>query len=395
MNKSQPFRYFTVLFLSVILFFSVPILKAGLVYEGTPEEQAELKKIVDDIKTNWPADAKKILDDLDKKKDDKGNPVDVKIKFGPTPDIATGDPTKNEIVLNKDAINKMKQINNPAGNGKALEQFSKPYLILHEGLHVLGNLNENDVVSKVNVIQEANGSSKRKKYEADSEDGKVTLPFDDGSKVDLTEALKEPKKEGETKKSVDTGQKAEELKMKAEQTNDTFRMSLDPGAGNQTMNLRTPFEFGGKSLDVSLLNLTANLFQAPGNTEFPLAVEDFSLSFGSFLYNGQATGINTLDLILAGRTPYGYWDYQPGDTAFSFDFSGDFLWNNDLFGQLVTQGYAVEVLKGSFYLENGQWLGTCDLEGVKFGPNTIPAPAPGMLSLLGVGLVGGYKRIRG
>jgi len=333
------------------------VAQATIMVQGTDEEKAAINAAMEEIKKNS-ATAQAILDDLD-----KPETGDVVIKFGDTSDIATATSPPPTITLDKAAIAKMKQV----GEGKALEQFSLPYLIIHEAWHILHpDQSEDQTVAKVNEVRGERQSSKRLKYEPDIVDRRLYLPFDDNSKVDLTDALKTGS--GGTK-AVDFWQSAGLSLSGTSMAEGGFELSLSGGAP-QAMTLTLPPVYGGSSLIVELLNLSAML-QPSVSDDFSLSVSVFEMTFGSFDLDGQQTGLNFVSFYLDHQTPYGDWTYTGEEVAFTFDFAGDLGWSNDLFSSDFAMAY--EHLTGTMWPTLEGWTGEGILTGVKFGP--IPEPA--------------------
>lgn len=232
---------------------SVPS-EATIIREGTDEEQIELQKIIDEYR-NGSAQAQAIITALES--EETGT---VTVRFGNTIDIATADTVNKVITIDKAAVAAMKQIDKPGGGGKALEQVSMPYVFGHEALHILNpGHTEDQIVGKNNEVRIEKGSSKRTKYGVDQEGGLIVLPFDDGSKVDLTDALK-----------VNAGnaglpgmaifQEANSLNLAAsQQESGAIELTLDSSAGDQYMTLYMPDELGGGGISVKLMELSAML----------------------------------------------------------------------------------------------------------------------------------------
>lgn len=347
---------------------------ATLVLEGSTEEKAELRKIIDDYKKDSPK-AQAIVADLE-----KAETGDVKVRFGRTADIATAQPGAKIITINKPAVSAMKLIEKPGGGGKALEQFSMPYLFGHEGIHILrpGDT-EDQVVSRNNEVRVEKGSSKRTKYEIDKVGEKTVLPFDDGSKVDLTDAFRARAAAGGSP-GVSVLQTAGNLAFSALENAATgeLTLGLTQGAIDQYMTLSLPDELGGESISVKLLEISTRL--APSSsTDFSLVANDFYMKFDAYDLGGRNTGTNIIRPYLAHQTPYGYREML-SDDLFRFDFSGDLGWTNALFG---AESFALAVESFDITLSrtagNG-WAGTGSLSGMKF---TVPEPSSALLIFAG------------
>lgn len=374
--------------LTILLMVAVPMrAEATLIFQGTEQEKKELQQIIDEFKKD---SLKAQAEVADLEKTVTGN---VTVKFGNTIDLATASrPPDKIITINKAAIAAMKLIDKPGGGGKALEQFSTPYLFGHEGVHILNpTLTEDQVVSKINEVQVEKGSVKRTKYNVDIVDRKTVLSFDDGSKVDLTDAFRIAAGGGATP-GVAIFQQANFLGLSAvQQASGAIALTLDTGIGDQYMTLYLPNELGGGSISVKLLELSAILNHSV-SSDFSLVASDFYMKFDAFNLGGANTGTNIIRPYLDHQTPFGYWKWI-SDNSFTFDLSGDLGWTNALFGP-DDMALAVESISGAM-LPTGSdhWSGTGNLTGAKFA---VPEPSSTALLLLGfVTLVGiRYARVR-
>jgi len=346
---------------------------ATIKYEGTATEITELQAAVEAfVKDSLKAQA--IIDNLK-----KASTGEVKIKFGDTIDIAIADKTNKVITIDKKAVEKMKQV----GTGKALEQFSVPYLIGHEAWHILNpSHTENQTVSKINEIRVEKKSSKRTRYTPVKKDKKLLLPFDDKSSVDVTEALKTGTGGSP---AIDIWQESNEINLVGTGTLDSgLALSLDPLASQHYLDLELPD--GDIQLQLKELNFT--LFNVE-DTDFNLSINDFHMEFESFDYFGNYTGTNIIDLYLPHQTPYGSWLASTTGNI-SFDFSGDLGWENSLFSGLAIE--AINNANISFDAAEQEWFGTADLVGVKFAP--IPEPSTYLLFGAGLILIIGLRKRR-
>jgi hypothetical protein len=364
-------RLETAFLLALFLPFSA---HATLVLEGSIEEKAELRKIIDDYKKDSPK-AQAIVADLE-----KTETGDVKVRFGKTADIATAQPGAKIITINKPAVSAMKLIEKPDGGGKALEQFSMPYLFGHEGIHILrpGDT-EDQVVSRNNEVRVEKGSSKRTKYEVDKVGEKTVLPFDDGSKVDLTDAFRASAAAGGSP-GVSILQTAGNLAFSAleDATTGELTLGLTQGSIDQYMTLSLPDELGGELISVKLLEISTRLTPS-SSMDFSLVANDFYMKFEAFDLGGRNTGTNIIRPYLPHQTPYGYREIL-ADDVLRFDFSGDLGWTNALFDEesfaLAVESFDITLARTA---GNG-WAGTGSLSGMKF---TVPEPSSALLIFAG------------
>jgi hypothetical protein len=385
----------TKLLLVVVVMTQVgaPVAWARITIQGTNAEKRQIQQAINGIKQASPT-ARRLFQELEQRREN------VTIRFGDSIDIAVATGNNRMVILNKDAISRLKQIDRPAGGGRALEQTSLGHIIAHEALgHILNGLkrrpNGEDVAVAVeNRIREEERSPKRTKYYERS-GNKDTIPFDDGSRVDTTDALRRPKKAGGRPFA-----RLEEdafLDVSARLTPEgNVEVTLDPLAGTQQLALDLA-EFGGGVELVDLLDLTATL--APSaDPEFDLVVPEFVMEFESLqLGRLGPTGINLIELIQPTRTPIGMWDFAGPPPAspppdgrgqdFSFEFAGDFRWTNPLFGRLDEEGYVLDSFMGVMIATSqDRWAGTSTVEGAKYAPVAVPATlvllAYGVLALL-------------
>jgi hypothetical protein len=364
-------RLETAFLLALFLPFSA---HATLVLEGSIEEKAELRKIIDAYKKDSPK-AQAIVADLE-----KTETGDVKVRFGKTADIATAQPGAKIITINKPAVSAMKLIEKPDGGGKALEQFSMPYLFGHEGIHILrpGDT-EDQVVSRNNEVRVEKGSSKRTKYEVDKVGEKTVLPFDDGSKVDLTDAFRASAATGGSP-GVSILQTAGNLAFSAleDATTGELTLGLTQGSIDQYMTLSLPDELGGELISVKLLEISTRLTPS-SSMDFSLVANDFYMKFEAFDLGGRNTGTNIIRPYLPHQTPYGYREIL-ADDVLRFDFSGDLGWTNALFDEesfaLAVESFDITLARTA---GNG-WAGTGSLSGMKF---TVPEPSSALLIFAG------------
>ncbi len=356
---------------------------AGITIAGTDAEKQEIQQAIDNLK-NTSATAKSLFDELE------ARPESVTIRFGKTSDLATAD--SSEVILNKEALQCLKQI----GEGKALEASSLGHTIAHEALgHTLGILKglpeskrgEAAAVGVENKIRQEQGLPKQVKTE--SKDGRETILFSDGSRLDVTDAL-EKSRTGFLRIQGDAV-----LALSASLNDQGFvNLTLDPNAGTQQLALDLA-RFGGDAEFVTLLSLTADLTSSTESEDFNLEVVSLSLVFDSFLLGGEPTGTNFIDFLLPERTSIGNWDFSGGGQDFSFEFAGDFLWSNQLFQNLKEDGYVLQSFAGAMAARSGtEWAGTATVAGGMYGPGPIPEPST--LTLLGIGTLGllGYARRR-
>jgi hypothetical protein len=354
-----------------------------IVLQGTADEMKQLQQAIDDMKAASPT-GKKLYDAL------VALPQSVTIKFGDVPDIGGASDDGKSIVLNKAALSAVKQIDAPGGGGKALEESSLKYVLGHEALgHILPNLlksraghGEDVAVRTENILHSESGSATRTKY-YERVGNKDTIPFSDGSRLDITDAEKSSHTSG-GKQPYARAQEDAKLSLSATVNADgSVSLRLDPGAGSQHITLDT-HEFGGGILSVPLLGFSATLQNSladqPDNL-FNLVVTDFSMKFDSFaLGSSGVTGVNTIDMIEPSRTPIGSWDFSAG-APFSFQFSGDFLWHNALFDSVNDFGYVLDSFTGSLSPTGAGLLGDAVVEGAKYG---VPEPHSSVLACSGL-----------
>lgn len=366
---------------------AMPSARAELDIQGTPEQKKLIDDAIAEIQKDSPT-AKAIIDEL------KGDKIGkVVVKIGDTADVATANPTTKVITIDAAAIAKFKQV----GSGKALEQSSVGYILLHEGWHVLrprkkgedAGDDENKTVSKINEVQTERKSATRGSYSPDSSDGRLLIPFSDGSKLDVTDAFKSSAASAPVGKFVEM---PSTLQVKADRTpNGEIHLTL-AGEAPQFMTMELPPEAGGGSRTLQIFALDALLVHETG-TDFPLTVCEFGLDFASFDLLGRSTGANHLGLYFDHQTPFGTWDLpSAGDGSFAFDFAGDLGWSSDLF-DFETGGIAVERLTGTMTtFGDGHWQGLATLEGLKFAP-VIPEPATWLLTVAGLAMLAMRKRL--
>ncbi|MBV2182955.1 MAG: hypothetical protein KUL88_00210 [Rhizobium sp.] len=325
--------------------------------KGTDAEKAEIQKAIDDMKASSPA-TKKLYEELEARSET------VVIKFGADElnDIATANTKTNVVIIDKSRLDKLKLI----GTGKALEQMTLPYVIVHEALgHILNNLKgqpagEAAAMATTNQARIDNKSIERSEY-LKVVDGKLTVPFKDGSSVDTTDALKSPAG-GTGKASKLVGQEGVDIKISGSPSSSgdsisvalaspaPVRFSFEDGS-TQYVNLTRLSLLFQNSLDTGEFTLEGNLY----NTDIILAFDSFNLDDGK-------TGTNILKMWDPTRNMVGHWEFSPDLLSFSFYLSGDFLWQNDLF----SNGYAGETLAGTMTaLQGGGWNGIATLAGVK------------------------------
>lgn len=357
----------------LILWLGATAARAELDIQGSDAEKKLINDAIVEIQKDSPT-AKSVIDGL--KAPGIGKVV---VKIGNSADVATADTVNKVITLDNEAIKKFKLV----GTGKALEQSTLPYILVHEGWHILhpGD-DENATVTAINKVQTERKSATRTSYAPDTVNGRLLLPFSDGSKVDLTDALKAAGPGGAVGKFIET---ASGLALGGTpDPSGGIRLSLVAGT-DPTLALQLPTELGGGVRSLRIYSLDATLRPAIG-TDFPLTVTEFGMSFEPFEIGGVSTGLNSLGLYFDHQTPYGTWSLSAGvHEAFTFDFSGDLEWSNALF-DFATGGIAVERLAGTMaYLpDSDTWRGQADLDGLKFGP----VPEPSALGLLVAGLLG-------
>ena len=363
---------------------------AKIEIQGTAEEKAEIQKAIDDMKGLSPT-AKKLYEQLE------AESTTVTIKFGNVPDIGGASTDNKSVVLSKAAIATIKQIDKPGGGGQAGEEATLKFILAHEALgHILQGLRKNpsgngeDVaVAFENILHAEAKSTKRTKY-YEKVDKKDTIPYADGSRVDITDALKaSPTSTG--KQPFARIDQTGSLSLSGSRNADgSIGIGLNPGAGVQHLTLDTS-EFGGGIDTVPILGFLATLRNSlldPLSNDFPLVVTDFTLMFDSFpLGSAGQTGLNLLQMISASRTPIGDWDFT-SDGSFTFEFAGDFLWDNALFDLSNNVGYALESFTGAFNASGpNSLLGIALVEGGKYGPSSVPEPPSLLLVLCGMAVV--------
>src|ERR1051325_10490494 len=168
----------------------MPVASAHYTITGTPTEMQTIQNAINDI-TAHSTTANRLFNEL------QARPEDVTIGFGDAPDIGLATSDNKMVILNKAAIDSLKQI----GSGRALEETSLGKIIAHEALgHILNGLkkspNGEDVAMSVERMISADlGSPKRTAYRFPL-GGKDTIPYNDGSFVDTTDAFKQAKHVG-------------------------------------------------------------------------------------------------------------------------------------------------------------------------------------------------------
>lgn len=363
----------------ISLVMSLLILNAGpawakITLQGTAAEKTELQQAIDDAKNSSPA-TKALYEALEARAET------VVVKYGPNIDIAVANTATLEVTIDQTKLAKFDQI----GAGQAKEQITLKYVIVHEALgHILNKLQgkpfgEPAAMATTNQLRKDDKSATRTKYVEES-GGKTTIPFSDGSAIDLTRAFEAPS--GGTGKpfvgitenvgsinltgTQDTG--APEFKLTIAQSG-TSRMALGFGDGSSTT--------------VDINNLGATFIQIPEDPLLPginLEGIDFGMDFSSFNWYGSDTGSNFLGMIDPSRTMSGKISFLD-DNTFVFNIVGDFLWSNALFDN----GYAVEYLSGMMQRgTDNTWIGTASLTGVKYA---IPEPGTLYSLILGLGFL--------
>lgn len=354
--------------------------------QGTDAEKTEIQKAIDDMKASSSA-TKKLYEELEARSET------VVIKYGPDElnDIATANTRTNVVIIDKSRLDKLKQI----GTGKALEQLTLPYVIVHEALgHILNHLKgqpagEAAAMATTNQARIDNKSTERSEY-TKVVGGKLTVPFKDGSSVDTTDALKSPAG-GTGKASKLVGEEGAGIKISGSPSSSGNSISVAL-AGPAPVSFK--FE-DGSTQDVNLTGLSL-LFQNSLSTgEFTLEGNlyntDVVLAFDSFYLDGKQSGTNILKMWDPTRNMVGHWEFAPDLLSFSFYLSGDFLWQNDLFAN----GYAGETLTGTMTaLQGGGWDGTATLAGVK--AYSVPEPPTIAMVILAalLGCVSGSRNHR-
>jgi hypothetical protein len=388
------------LFLTSIFLGLDNSVQAKIIVEGNAQEKQEIRQAINLIKQQS-AKAKQLFDELESRKERVTIRFDNNAKDTARAFIkGSGEAKKNEVVLNKSRIDKFKQINNAQGGGKALEQFDLKYIIAHEALgHILNALkfgvphvkkyDEDAAVATVNMIQVEAKSVERTAYTkitGQGKDKKLTVPFADGSSVDVTDAYNMGTEETKGQKLFEVIQEGT-LNLKADLDNsnpDTINLSLNPLANSSTFDIFLPNELGSAVQTVNVLDFKATLTHATEITVgLNLVVTDFELLFSSFNLEGNPTGINKLELVNPWQTPIGTWDYSNSLTNFSFNFSGEFLLSNSL----VSNDIAFENIAGSMINSGDSWTSIGNLEGIKFTrPNSVPEPSL-LFGLLSIGIL--------
>lgn len=345
---------------------------AKITLDGTAKEKAELQKAIDEAKASSVA-TKDLYTSLE------ARPQNVVIKFGANKDIAVADTGSLEVVIDKTKLAKMTQI----GAGKALEQMTLKYVIVHEALgHIENKLagkswGEPAAMATTNQLRKDDSSATRSKY-IETIGGKVTIPFSDGSKIDITEALKAPSA-GKGKSFAKITEQASIAFSGVQDTSSSmFKLDLTQSKPS-SMNLL--FD-DGSSRSVTINGLALTIGQIAEDSLLPginLEGSNFGMEFANFLWNGSDTGSNILSMLDPSRTLSGNIGFTSSD-EFQFDIVGDFGWGNSLFDN----GYAVEHLMGSMKRDTDNvWIGSASLSGIKFAV----VPEPGTVSILLFGLL--------
>ena len=345
---------------------------AKITLEGTAEEKAELQKAIDEAKSSSAA-TKTLYTSLE------ARPQNVVIKFGANKDIAVANTGSMEVIIDKTKLAKMTQV----GTGQALEQMTLKYVIVHEALgHIENKLagkswGEPAAMATTNQLRKDDKSATRTKY-IEVNDGKATIPFSDGSKIDITEALKAPSA-GKGKAFAEITEQARIAFRGVQDANSSmFKLDL---AQSTPSSMKLLFD-GGTSRFVEINGLSLSLGQIAEDPLLPginLEGSNFGMEFANFIWNGSDTGTNILSMLDPSRTLSGSIGFASSD-EFEFDIVGDFGWENALFDN----GYAVEHLVGSMKRDaDNVWIGSASLSGIKFAV----VPEPGTISILLLGLL--------